>query len=72
MPESIFTLAARALRKEVPERNAEIQLGLAQDGDAGLPAALDLTRAWVDERQHAAPAGTRIVRACLDGLDPLA
>lgn len=72
MSESIATLAARALREEVPESDAEIQLGLAQDGDAGLRAALDLTRAWVDERQHAAPAGTRIVRAGLDGLDPVA
>lgn len=72
MRDAIGTLAARALRQEAPQRDAEIQLGLAQDRDAGLPAALDLTRAWVDERQQAAPAGTRIVRAGLDGLDPLA
>jgi len=72
MRDAIATLAARALRLEAPGRDAEVRLGLAQDGDAGVPAALARTGAWVDERQRAAPPGTRIVRAGLDGLDPLA
>ena len=72
MPDSIAALAADAMRAQSPGRDVEVRIGIAHAEDASVPAALDRTGAWTAERRRSAPAGTRVVMAGLDGLDPLA